>query len=69
MVLLLSSLVCTLWSVLWKAIKERLRDFERVERALGRDTIETIVQKEKRLKEAQRMQKQRHKRKIDRGKR
>ena len=47
-------------------LRERLGDFGRVERALGRDTVETIVQKEKRLEEVQRMQKQRHKRKIDR---
>ena len=52
-----------------RALKERLGDFNRVERALGRDTVETIVQKEKRLEEVQRMQKQRQKRKIDRGER
>lgn len=50
-------------------LRERLGDFDRVERALGRDTVETIVQKEKRLEEVQRMQKQRQKRKIDRGER
>ena len=50
-------------------LRERLGDFGRVERALGRDTVETIVQKEKRLEEVQRMQKKRHKRKIDRGER
>ena len=50
-------------------LRERLVDFGRVERALGRDTVETIVQKEKRLEEVQRMQKQRKKRKIDRGER
>lgn len=52
-----------------RALRERLEDFGRVERALGRDTVETIVQKEKRLEEVQRMQKQRQKRKIDRGER
>ncbi|OUQ20056.1 plasmid recombination protein [Lachnoclostridium sp. An138] len=52
-----------------RALRERLGDFSRVERALGRDTVETIVQKEKRLEEVQRMQKQRQKRKIDRGER
>lgn len=52
-----------------RALRERLGDFDRVERALGRDTVETIVQKEKRLEEVQRMQKQRQKRKIDRGER
>lgn len=52
-----------------RALRERLGDLGRVERALGRDTVETIVQKEKRLEEVQRMQKQRQKRKIDRGER
>ena len=52
-----------------RALRERLGDFSRVERALGRDTVETIVQKEKRMEEVQRMQKQRQKRKIDRGER
>ena len=52
-----------------RALRERLGDFGRVERALGRDTVEAIVQKEKRLEEVQRMQKQRQKRKIDRGER
>ena len=52
-----------------RALRERLENFDRVERALGRDTVETIVQKEKRLEEVQRMQKQRQKRKIDRGER
>ena len=50
-------------------LRERLEDFDRVERVLGRDTVETIVQKEKRLEEVQRIQKQRQKRKIDRGER
>ena len=52
-----------------RALRERLGDFGGVEWALGRDTVETIVQKEKRLEEVQRMQKQRKKRKIDRGER
>ena len=52
-----------------RTLRERLGDFGRVERALGRDSVETIVQKEKRLEEVQRMQKQRQKRKIDRGER
>lgn len=51
------------------ALREYLEDFGRVERALGRDNVETIVQKEKRLEEVQRMQKQRQKRKIDREER
>lgn len=50
-----------------RALKERLGDFSLVERALGRDTVETIVQKEKRLEDIQRMQKK--KRRIDRGER
>ena len=52
-----------------RTLRERLRDLGRVERALGRDAVETIVQKEKRLEEVQRMQKQRKKRKIGRGER
>ena len=52
-----------------RALKERLGDFNRVERALGRDTVKSIVQKEKSLEEVQRMQKQGQKRKIDRGER
>ena len=52
-----------------RTLRERLGDFGRVERALGRDSVETIVQKEKRLEEVQRMQKQRQKSKIDRGER
>ena len=52
-----------------RALKERLGDFNRVERALGRDTVESIVQKEKSLEEVQRIQEQRQKRKIDRGER
>ena len=52
-----------------RALKERLGDFNRVEQALGRDMIGSIVQREKMLEEVQRMQKQRHKRKIDRGER
>ena len=50
-----------------RALRERLGDLGRVERALGRDIVETIVQKEKRLEDIQRMQKK--KRKIDRGER
>ena len=52
-----------------RALRERLGDFSRVERASGRDTVETIIQKEKRLEEVQRIQEQRQKRKIDRGER
>ena len=52
-----------------RALRERLGDFGRVERASGRDTVETIIQKEKRLEEVQRIQEQRQKRKIDRGER
>lgn len=48
-------------------IGEKLGDLNRVERALGRDTVETIVQREKSLEEAQRIQNRERKRKIDRG--
>ena len=50
-------------------LKERMGDFKRVERALGSDTVETIVQREKSLEEAQRMQNKGRKRKRDRGER
>ena len=49
-----------------RALKERMGDFKRVERALGSDTVKTIVQREKSLEEAQRMQNKGRKRKIDR---
>lgn len=52
-----------------RALKERMGDFKRVERALGSDTVKTIVQREKSLEEAQRMQNKGRKRKIDRGER
>ena len=47
-------------------LRERLGDFGRVERALGRDTVETIVLREKRLEEEQRVQRRKQKRKMDR---
>ena len=50
-----------------KVLREKLGDLNRVERALGRDTVETIVQREKSLEEAQRIQNRERKRKIDRG--
>lgn len=49
-----------------KTLKERMGDFNRVERALGRDTVETIVLREKRLEEEQRVQRRKQKRKMDR---
>lgn len=49
-----------------RALKERMGDFNRVERALGRDTVETIVLREKRLEEEQRVQRRKQKRKMDR---
>lgn len=52
-----------------RTLQEHLRDFGRVERALGRDTVETIVQKEKSLEKVQRMRKKGQKRQIDRGER
>src|SRR5699024_6222679 len=62
----LTARVVELWNEN-RALMERLGDIGRVELALRRDTVETIVEKEKRLEEVQRMQKQRQKRKIDRG--
>lgn len=52
-----------------RALKDRIGDFKRVERALGSDVVETIVQREKSLEEAQRMQNKGRKRKIDREER
>ena len=49
-----------------RALKEKIGDFNRVERALGRDTVETIILREKRLEEEQRVQKRKQKRKMDR---
>lgn len=50
-----------------RVLKERLGDFNRVERALGRDTVETIVQKEKMIEQAEKEQKWAKRRKMDRG--
>ena len=62
----LTARVEELWSEN-KVLREKLGDLNRVERALGRDTVEMIVQREKSLEEAQRMQNKGRKRKIDRG--
>lgn len=64
----LTARVEELWSEN-KVLREKLGDLNRVERALGRDTVETIVQREKSLEEVQRMQNKGRKRKIDRGER
>ena len=50
-----------------KVLREELGDLNRVERALGRDTVEMIVQREKNLEETQRIQNRERKRMIDRG--
>lgn len=50
-----------------RALKERLGDFNRVERALGGDMIESIVQREKMLEQAEKEQKWAKRRKMDRG--
>lgn len=49
-----------------RTLKERMGDFNRVERTLGRDTVATIVLREKRLEEEQRVQRRKQKRKMDR---
>ncbi|OUP20948.1 recombinase [Lachnoclostridium sp. An196] len=49
-----------------RALKEKIGDFNRVERALGRDTVKTIILREKRLEEEKRVQKRKQKRKMDR---
>ena len=63
---LLTARVEELWSEN-KVLGEKLGDLNRVEWVLGRDTVETIVQREKSLEEAQRKQNRERKRKIDRG--
>lgn len=50
-----------------KVLREKLGDFNRVERALGRDTVETIVQREKSLEEARRMKRRERERKMGRA--
>ena len=62
---LLTARVEELWNEN-KVLREKLGDFNRVERALGRDTVEMIVQREKSLEEAQRIQNRERKRTIDR---
>ena len=62
---LLTARVEELWNEN-KVLREKLGDFNRVERSLGRDTVEMIVQREKSLEEAQRIQNRERKRKIDR---
>ena len=62
----LTARVEELWSEN-KVLGEKLGDLNRVEWALGRDTVETIVQREKSLEEAQRRQNRERKRKRDRG--
>ena len=61
----LSARVEELWNEN-RVLKERLGDFKRVERALGRDMIENIVQKEKMIELAEKEQKRAKRRKMDR---
>lgn len=50
-----------------RALKARLGDFNRVERALGRDLVENIVQKERMMEQAEKEHKWVKRRKMDRG--
>ena len=50
-----------------RILKERLGDFNRVERALGKDMIENIAQRERILEQAEKEQKRVKRRKMDRG--
>lgn len=50
-----------------RALKERLGDFNRVERALGSDMIENLIQRDKMMEQAEKDQKRAKRRKIDRG--
>lgn len=52
-----------------RMLRENLGDFERVKGALGRDTIETIVQAERLREQEIKEQKRSQRRKIDRGRR
>lgn len=49
-----------------RSLRERLADFNRVEGVLGQETVKMIVQREKSLEEAQKMQNRGKKRKIER---
>lgn len=49
-----------------RSLRERLADFNRVEGVLGQKTVKMIVQREKSLEEARKMQNRGKKRKIDR---
>ena len=50
-----------------RMLRENLGDFERVKRALGHDTVETIVQAERQREQVIKEQKQTLRRKMDRG--
>ena len=50
-----------------RMLRENLGDFERVKGALGRDTVETIVQAERQREQALKGQKRAQRRKMDRG--
>lgn len=50
-----------------KMLRENLGDFERVKGALGRDTIETIVQAERQREQEIKEQKREQRLKMDRG--
>ncbi|MEJ8734205.1 hypothetical protein [Mediterraneibacter sp. ICN-202921] len=62
----LTERVETLWNEN-RALNERLGDFNRVERALGKNMIENIVQKEKMIEQVEKEQKRAKRRKMDRG--
>ena len=62
----LTARVEELWSEN-KVLREKLGDLNRVERALGRDTVETIVQREKSLEEARRVKRRERDRKMGRA--
>ena len=49
-----------------RALKERLGDFNGIERASGRNTVETIAQKEKMIEQVEKEQKREKRRKMDR---
>ena len=50
-----------------RMLRENLGDFERVKGALGRDTVETIVQAERQREQEIKEQKRAQRRKMNRG--
>ena len=50
-----------------RVLKEKLRDFSRIERALGHSTVENIVLREKGMEQIKKEQERVQRRKLDKG--